>query len=263
MSKIHPTAVVDASVEFGQGVEIGPYAIVGPGVRIGDRSRILAHAVIEQSVTMGANNVVGYGVVIGAPPQDFAHQPEWSSEVRIGDGNTIREYVTVHRATGEGTATVVGDGNFVMCNVHLGHNTVVGDQTIIANGCLLAGHVVVGDRAVLGGGAVFHQFVRIGRGCVVAGGSRFGKDIPPFVMADGRNGTSGINLVGLKRAGVPAETRNELRQVYRELFLGGRNVSEVAAELVAGQWGNEARELIEFVVAAKRRGVCLRRVSKT
>ncbi len=259
MSKIHPTAVVDGDAQIGRDVEIGPFAIVGPDVRIGDRCRILGHAVLEQSVTMGSDNVVGYGAVIGAEPQDFSHQAEWSSGVRIGDGNRIREYATIHRATGDGTLTEIGDENFIMVNVHLGHNVVVGNRTVIANGCLLAGHVIVGDRAVIGGGSVFHQFVRIGRGCVIGGGSRFGKDIPPFVMADGRNATSGINLVGLKRTGVPAETRTELRQVYRELFFTSRNVSEVAAELAEGDWGDEARELIEFVVGAKRRGVCLRR----
>ena len=146
-------------------------------------------------------NFIGYGAVIGATPQDFAFRKTVFSEVRIGDGNTFREYVTIHRGTKEGSATVVGNNCYLMVGTHLGHNVRLGDNVVIANNCLLAGYVEVGDGAVLGGGTVFHQFLRIGPLAMVRGGTRFGKDIPPYVSADGENLLSGVNAIGLRRAG--------------------------------------------------------------
>ncbi|MGC1479322.1 MAG: hypothetical protein WA771_02360 [Chthoniobacterales bacterium] len=133
MTKIHPTAVVDGAAEIGDDVEIGPGVVVGPDVTVGNGCRILAHAVLERWVTLGAENVVGYSAVVGSPPQDLSHEDGWKSEVRIGVGNTLREHVTVHRAAGEGMVTAIGDGNILMTGAHLAHNGVVGNRTIIAN----------------------------------------------------------------------------------------------------------------------------------
>ncbi|MGH8046679.1 MAG: acyl-ACP--UDP-N-acetylglucosamine O-acyltransferase [Chthoniobacterales bacterium] len=254
--KIHPTAIIESGAALGSDVEVGPYAIIGPEAIIGAGCRILSHAVITGRVTLGPRNVVGHGTVIGAPPQDFAHNESMISEVQIGSGNTFREHVTIHRGTKEGTVTIVGDENLVMVGVHFGHNVRVGSHTIIANNCLLAGYVEIGDSAVLGGGTVFHQHIRIGRLAMVRGGTRFGKDIAPFLVADGENIVSGLNAVGLRRAGMSSGTRLELKRLFKQVFRSSLNVSQALAEIDEAQWGPEAREMIAFVREAKR-GVCL------
>ncbi len=259
--KIHPTAIVEDGAVLGADVEIGAYALIGPEAIIGAGCRILSHAVVTSRVTMGAKNIVGHGAVIGAPPQDFAHNESMVSEVRIGSGNTFREHVTIHRGTKEGTATVVGDDNLVMVGAHFGHNSRIGDRTIIANNCLLAGYVEIGDGAVLGGGTAFHQHMRVGRLCMVRGGTRFGKDIAPFLVADGENIVSGLNAVGLRRAGFSSETRLELKRLFKEIFRSGRNVSQALMEIGEAQWGGEAREMIDFIREAKR-GICLAQGSR-
>jgi UDP-N-acetylglucosamine acyltransferase len=257
---IHPTAIIEDGAVLGADVEVGPYALIGPQVVIGDGCQILSHAVLTSRVTLGPKNVVGHGAVIGAAPQDFAHNESIVSEVRIGSGNTIREHVTIHRGTKEGSATVVGDGNLVMAGVHFGHNTKIGSRTIIANNCLLAGYVEIGDAAVLGGGSAFHQHMRIGRLAMVRGGTRFGKDIAPFLLADGENIVSGINAVGLRRAGFSNAARMEIKRLFMQIFRSPLNVSQALAEIDESQCGPEGRELIAFIREAKR-GICLSRAS--
>lgn len=254
--KIHPTAIVEDGAVLGADVEIGPYAIVGSEAIVGPGCRIFSHAVITSRVTLGPNNVIGHGAVIGAPPQDFAHNESMVSEVRIGSGNTFREHVTIHRGTKEGTATFVGNDNLVMVGAHFGHNARVGSRTIIANNCLLAGYVEIGDGAVLGGGSVFHQHMRVGRLAMVRGGTRFGKDIAPFLVADGENIVSGLNAVGLRRAGFSSQTRMELKRLFKQIFRSSLNVSQALSELDESELGPESREMIAFIRDA-RRGICL------
>lgn len=256
MTTIHPTAIVDPAAQLGKGVEVGPGVIIEAGAEIGAGCRIQARAVISGHVRMGVGNTVGYGAVIGGDPQDFDFKPGTQSWVVIGDSNIIREYVTIHRGTKEETVTTVGSNNFLMVGVHMGHNSSVGDRVIIANNCLLAGYVSVQDGAVLGGGSVFHQFIRVGRLCMVRGGERFGKDIPPFLIAYGTNLVSGINAVGLRRGGVSAESRLELKRAFRFLYLEGRNISQALAEAEQQKWGAEAENFFTFVREAKKRGVC-------
>ncbi len=254
--KIHPTAVVEDGAVLGADVEVGPYALIGPEVIIGDGCRIFGHAVLTSRVTMGAKNIVGHGAVIGGAPQDFAHHESVVSEVRIGDGNTFREHVTIHRGTKDGTVTVVGDDNFVMVGAHFGHNVRVGSRTVIANNCALAGYVEVQDGAVLGGGTVFHQHMRVGRLAMVRGGTRFGQDIVPFAMADEDNILAGLNSLGLRRAGMSSDARLELKRIYKVIFRSGMNVSQALATIDEAQWGPEVRELLDFIRHAKR-GICL------
>ncbi len=254
--KIHPTAIVEDGAQVGADVEIGPYALIGPEVVLGEGCVVQAHAVLTSRVTLGQRNFIGYGAIIGAAPQDFAHDPLTASEVRIGDDNRIREYVTIHRGTGEGTATTVGDGNFLMTGAHLGHNVRVGNRTVIVNNCLLGGYVEVGDQAVLGGGTVFHQHMRVGRLAMVRGGTRFGKDIPPFAAADADNVLAGLNAVGLRRAGVSSGSRLELRRLFHLFYVGTLNISQALEAARQQTWGTEAEEFIEFVAAAKKRGTC-------
>jgi UDP-N-acetylglucosamine acyltransferase len=253
--KIHPTALVSPSARLAEDVEVGPYAIIGGDATMGAGCVVQAYAVIEGRVTMGTGNFVGYGAVIGAAPQDFAHHAEISSEVRIGDNNRIREYVTIHRGTKEGSATTVGNGCFLMVGTHLGHNVTIADNVIITNNCLLAGYVDVGEAAVLGGGSVFHQFLRIGRRAMVAGSSSFNKDIPPFVTANFRNLLVGINVIGLRRGGVDAKTRMEIKRAFKLVYRSGLRVREALEEAGKTEWGLETREFFEFIRSSKR-GTC-------
>lgn len=255
---IHPTAVVDPAARLGTGVRLGPYVVIEGPAEVGDGCVLEAHASLVGRVRMGAHNRVGHGAVIGGWPQDLSFDPDTDSGVEIGANNTFREHVTIHRGTAPGSVTRVGDGCFLMAGAHLGHNAAVGDGAILANGVLLGGHVTVGPRAFLGGGSVFHQFVRVGRGVIVQGLSAFSKDIPPWTLAAERNTVAGLNVVGLRRAGVPAAERAELRRAFALLFAGGLNVSQAVARAGEQSWvGEPAREFWEFVNGgSKRRGLC-------
>jgi len=171
--KIHPTAIVSPRARLADDVEVGPGAIIGDQITLGAGCVVGAHAILEGKTTLGERNHIGHGAIIGSPPQDFAFTAAVQSEVRIGHGNTLREYVTIHRGTKEGSSTVVGNDCYLMVGVHLGHNTNLADKVIIANNCLLAGYVEVGEGAVLGGGTVFHQFMRIVSLAMVRVGTRF------------------------------------------------------------------------------------------
>lgn len=253
---IHPTAIIHPDAELGSDVIIGPYAVIeGPAI-IGDGCEIQAHAVIGGHVELGKDNLIGYGAIIGGDPQDFAFQPEVSSTVRIGNGNKIREYSTIHRGTTEGSATVIGDGCFLMAGAHLAHNVVLGNHVIIANNALLGGHVQVGERVFIGGGCVFHQFIRIGRLAICQGASAFSKDIPPFTTAAERNSIAGLNVVGLRRAGFSPAQRAEIKEAFRLLYRSHMNTTQALASVKELQLGAEAREFFDFVAAAKKRGIC-------
>jgi UDP-N-acetylglucosamine acyltransferase len=212
--------------------------------------------VLEGRTTLGAGNFVGYGAIIGATPQDFAFRETVVSEVRIGDGNTFREYVTIHRGTTEGSATIVGNECYLMVGSHLGHNVKLGDKIVIANNCLLAGYVEIGSGAVLGGGTVFHQFLRIGQLAMVRGGTRFGKDIPPYVSADGENLLSGINALGLRRAGFSPEVRTDIKRAFKLVYWSGINVSQALERAKDLIWSGEAKMFFDFIGSSKR-GVCV------
>lgn len=253
---IHPTAIVHPDAELGRDVTIGPGVVIEGAARIGDGCTIQAHAIIGAHVTMGRDNVIGYGAIIGGDPQDFAFKPEVRSEVRIGDGNKIREYCTIHRGTTEGTATVVGDGCFLMAGAHLAHNVRLGNHVILANNALLGGHVAVDDRVFVGGGCVFHQFVRVGRLAICQGLSAFSKDVPPFTIGAERNGVAGLNVVGLRRAGLNATQRSEIKAAFSLIYREGLNKTQALEAARNGSWGAEATAFFEFIAAAKKRGIC-------
>lgn len=253
---IHPTAVIHPQAALGTGVTIGPFAVVEEAARIGDGCVIQAHAVICAGVIMGKDNLIGHGAVLGGEPQDLAFRPEVRSGVRIGDGNRIREYATIHRGTAEGTFTTVGDGCYLMGGTHLAHNVRVGTGVIIANNALLGGHVQVDDRVFIGGGCVFHQHIRIGRLAICQGGSAFSKDIPPFVIAAERNGVAGLNTVGLRRAGLDAAQRAELKRAFDLLYRSGKNTAQALLAAQKTCWNESAGAFWSFVAAAKKRGLC-------
>ena len=253
--KIHPTAIVSPQAQLADDVEIGAYAILGENVKLGAGCVVQAHTVLEGRVTLGARNFVGHGAIIGTTPQDFAYRDSVVSEVRVGDGNTLREYVTIHRGTKEGSATIVGNNCYLMVGSHLGHNVKLGDNVVIANNCLLAGYVEIGSGAVLGGGTVFHQFLRVGSLAMVRGGTRFGKDIPPYVSADGENLLSGINAIGLRRAGFTPEVRQEIKRAFKLLYWSGINISQALERAKESSWSSEAQVFFDFIASSKR-GVC-------
>jgi len=176
--------------------------------------------------------------------------------VEIGHDNVIREYCTIHRASPEGSATKIGDKNFLMAGAHIGHNCLIGNNVIIANNCLLAGHVRVDDGAFLGGGSTFHQFMHTGRLVMVQGSSGFGKDLPPFVIAAERNFVFGVNVVGLRRAGFSAKDRDEIKAAFKLIYLSGLNISQALEKAATTNFGVPAREFLDFVANARKRGIC-------
>lgn len=253
---IHPTAIVDSGAKVGKDVEIGPYSVIGAQTELGQNTIVQSHVVLEGRVTIGANNFIGHGSIIGAPPQDLSFSTERKTSVAIGNDNVLREYCTIHRGTAEGSATKIGDKNFLMVGAHVGHNCEIGNNVIIANNCLLAGYVRVDDAAFLGGGSTFHQFMRVGRLVMVQGSSAFGKDLPPFTLAARRNSIFGLNLVGLKRAGFTAQDREEIKAAFKMLYTSGLNISQVLEKAAGMKLGEPAREFFDFVTEAKKRGIC-------
>jgi UDP-N-acetylglucosamine acyltransferase len=255
-AKIHPTALVDPAAKIGVDVEIESYSVVGPQVTIGEKTIVQSHVVIEGQVTIGSGNLIGHGTVIGAPPQDVSFSPQRKTKVEIGNNNIIREYCTIHRGTAEDSATKIGNRNFLMVGAHIGHNCEIGNNVIIANNCLLAGYVRVDDGAFLGGGSTFHQFMHIGRLVMVQGSSAFGKDIPPFVVAAERNSVFGVNVVGLRRAGFSAKDREEIKAAFKLVYLSGLNISQMIEKAATMKVSAVAREFLDFVANAKKRGIC-------
>jgi UDP-N-acetylglucosamine acyltransferase len=258
--KIHPTALVDPGARIGADVEIGPFSVVGPGAVVGSNAIVQSHVVIEGNVAIGTGNFIGQGAIIGAPPQDFSFSPDRKTKVEIGNDNVIREYCTIHRGSPEGSATKIGDKNFLMAGAHVGHNCEIGNNVVIANNCLLAGHVRVDDQAFLGGGSTFHQHMHIGRLVMVQGSSAFGKDLPPFVIAAERNSVFGINVVGLRRSGFSAKDRDEIKKAFKLLYTSGLNISQALEKAATLDLGAPAREFFDFVAHAKKRGICPYRV---
>jgi len=253
---IHLTAVIGSGAKLGEKVEIGPHTIVGGEVIIGDGTIIGANAIIEGEVVIGRGNRIGHGTIIGGEPQDVSFSPSRRSRVEIGDNNLVREYCTIHRGTIEGSATRIGDENFLMAGVHVGHNCDVGNKTIIANNVLLGGNVTVADWAFLGGGTTFHQNMRVGRLVMVQGSSAFGRDLPPFTLAAEQNAVFGLNIVGLRRAGFSAAQRDEIKRAFKLLYLSGLNTRQALERSREMEWTKLGCEFFDFVEKVGKRGIC-------
>ena len=256
--RIHPTAVVDPRAELDSSVRVGPHATIGPNVAIGAGTEVMASVHIRGRTTIGRDCRIHMGAVVGHEPQDHAFTGGESCTV-VGDRNTIREYVTIHRGTEEGSSTTIGDDNMLMALSHVAHNCRIGNRVVLCNGSLLAGYVEVGDSAVISGNVVVHQFARIGRLAMIGGGSRVARDVPPFMLLEGDSTVRSLNSVGLKRAGLPQETRVAIKAAFRALYRSGgirrdglRRLAEMAASPAAC---SEVRELALFV-RESRRGIC-------
>jgi UDP-N-acetylglucosamine acyltransferase len=249
--EIHPTAIVSPRAHLGRGTRVGPYAVIEEEVRLGPGCEIGAHTVIKKYTTMGRANRVFEHATLGGEPQDVKFTGERSA-LSIGDENLIREYVTIHRASGEGAETSVGSRNFLMIGVHVAHNCEIGDDNIFANGVALAGHIRVEDHAFLSSNVGCHQFTRIGRYAMVGGKSKIVQDVLPFLVTDGNPPrVRGLNTVGLRRAGFSAESRRSLKEAYRLLFRRSLPLERALAEM-DGMEDEHVRHLAGFIRDSRR-----------
>ena len=252
---IHPTAIIDPQAEIDSNVEIGAYVVIEGAVKIKRGTRVMAHAYITGWTEIGADNEIHPGVVLGDAPQDKAYKGQ-ETYLRIGDRNIIREHVQVHRGTAAGSATIIGNENFLMATSHVGHNCALGDNVILANGALLGGHVEVGNNVFLSGNCVVHQFVRIGDYALMRGLSGTSRDVPPYAIIDWQHTVRGVNVVGLKRAGFDDKRIRAIRAAFRILFRKGRNLSLAMKEVEeSGRANRDVLALLEFIKSSKR-GVC-------
>lgn len=229
--KIHPLASIGPDAVLGGDVEIGPFSIVEAGAVLGDRCKLEGHVTVKQGTTLGSDNYVCEGAVLGGLPQ-HVRRPERPGTLVVGAHNMFREYVTLHRALEAGHATTIGDYNLLMINAHVAHDCRLGDRTILANNVMLAGHVTVEDRAYLSGAVGIHQFCRVGTLAMLGGQARIVKDVPPYVTVDGGSSlVVGLNLVGLRRAGFTSTEIAELKAAYRLIYRLQLTWNEVVARL--------------------------------
>ena len=251
---IHPSALVHPSAQVDASAEVGPYAVIEAGAVVGPGCRLAAHAVLKAGAVLGAGVVMDHFAVVGGDPQDLSFDPATRSRVEIGPRSVLREHVTVHRATKPEGATIVGAGNLLMAGSHVAHDCVLGDGVILANGCMLGGHVHVGDQAFISGGVAVHQFCRIGGGSLTSGNAVITEDVPPNGLAYGRNELAGLNLIGLRRRGVPAAAMAELKRAYHAVYKPGQACATLAqAELAGDAYRTpEGRAFLEFFLGGKR-----------
>jgi UDP-N-acetylglucosamine acyltransferase len=254
--KIHRSAIVAPDAKIGTGVTIGPFCIVGKGVRIKDNTHLMSHIVIEET-EIGRNCVVYPFTSIGLPPQDVKYKGE-KTRVKIGDKNIIREYITIHRASVSGDhVTEIGSNNFLMAYVHIAHDCKIGNSVTMANAATLAGHVLIEDFVVIGGLVAVHQFTKIGAYSMIGGFSGVGQDIPPYTTASGsRAKLYGLNVIGLKRHGFDEATIKDLKRAYKVFFRSKLTLKDAISKIKADI--KQTREIKHFVqfLEKNKRGIC-------
>lgn len=251
---IDQRAVIDPSARVAENVQIGPYSIIGPKVEIDAGTWIGPHVVVNGPTRIGRDNRIFQFASIGEIPQDKKYHGE-QSRLEIGDGNTIREYVTINRGTEEGGGlTRIGNDNWFMAYIHIAHDCVVGDHTIFANAASLAGHVQIDDYAILGGFTLVHQFCTIGAHAFCGMGSAISKDVPPFVMVNGNPAhPHGLNNEGLKRREFGKETVKALREAYRIIYRAGLTLEEAKPRLRELAADNpQVKRLAQFIERSRR-----------
>lgn len=248
MPHIHPSAVVSPKAQLADDVVVGPFSYIEDEVVIGPGCKLLSHVTIRGGTTIGKNNTFAQSAIIGGDPQDRRYSGE-KTYLKIGDDNVFREFVTIHRATGEGNSTVIENRNFIMASVHLGHNGHIMNDVTITNSVDIAGHVTIEDRATIGGMTGIHQFARIGKLAMVGGISRIVRDVPPFMIVAGQDQTvHDINAVGLRRMGLDPAGRMALHKACKLLFksqLSLRNALETVAREVPET--EEVKYLVAFL----------------
>jgi UDP-N-acetylglucosamine acyltransferase len=255
--RIHPTAIVDPNAQVHETCEIGPFCIVEKNVKLGPGNKLLSHVVIQNDTTVGKDNTFFPFSVIGGVPQDLKYEGE-NTELLIGDGNTIRESVTLNIGTkGGGGVTKVGNHNLLMAYVHLGHDTIVENNTIIGNSCQIAGHVLIEDYAIIGGVSGVSQFIRVGAHSYIGGFSGVDRDMPRFSLGRGPSPGFeiwGMNLVGLKRRGVSSDTISALQEVNRIFFKDKSTEKEVALKKIEQEVEQfpEVRQFVDFIRGSQK-----------
>jgi UDP-N-acetylglucosamine acyltransferase len=252
MTKIHPTAIVDCKAQIGEDCDIGPYCVIGEHVVIGPGCRLISHVVIDGHTRLGRQNTIYPFASIGLRTQDL----KWKgglTRTEIGDENTVREYVSIHSATGDGEVTVIGSLNTILAGSHIGHNVIMGNKCIVSMAAL-AGHVLMEDSALVGGLAAVHQFCRIGTMAIIGGVSKVIQDVPPYMLVDGNPAeVKALNKVGMDRNGVSEEAQAALKQAHRILFRDGLTIPNALAKVEAEIAGlPEIRHLVNFVRASER-----------
>lgn len=248
------------SAELGDDVHIGPYCVIGPEVRIGDRTVLRSHVIVEGDTWLGADCEVFPFACLGTLPQDKKlTEDQVPGRLRIGDGNKIREHATVHGGTSFGGGlTTVGNNNMLLVGCHIGHDAHVGNGVVFTNGAMAAGHTHIGDGAILGAMTGIHQFARVGELAMIGAGAMVSNDAPPFSMVQGdRARMVGVNTVGLHRRGYSAEQKANIKRVFRLLFWRAGTVQNKLAALRESPFAADeaCRKILDFV-SASRRGIC-------
>lgn len=257
MAKVHPTAIVSKKAELDE-VDIGPYAIIEDGVKIGNCTKVMAHVYIASGTTIGRDCEIHMGAILGHVPQHSEFKGA-KSTLKIGDRNILREYSTVHRGLKEGSSTIIGDDNFFMGFSHVAHDCQVGNKVVICNGVLIAGHVVIEDRVFIGGNAAVHQFVKIGTLVMIGGLTRVVKDVPPYMLVEGSSEVCSLNLVGLKRSDINEAAKAQIKQAYKLLYRSDLNVSQALEAIQkSGDLTDEVKHVVEFIKSSER-GICKHR----
>jgi UDP-N-acetylglucosamine acyltransferase len=246
---------VDTGAVIGPGVDIGDFAVVEQDVVIGAGTRLEPHVYIKRWTTLGENNRISAGTVLGTDPLDRNFSGE-RSYLKIGNDNIIREHYTISRGTAPESETLIGDGNFIMTSGHIAHNCKIGNRTVIASCALVAGYAEVEDDAFISGGVVIHQYSKIGRLAMIAGNTRVNSDVPPFFLyADYNIAAKGLNLVGLKRAGFTAQEIQALKTAYKILYRSGLKLAEALERIENEIPCEHARHLVQFIRSSER-GIC-------
>ncbi len=249
---VHPTAVIDPEADLDEGVKVGPHVVIEGPVKIGANTVIRPSAYLIGPMTIGKNNDIGKGVVIGERPQHLLYkgEPTWTI---IGDGNIFREFVTIHRGHGPDGVTTIGNNNFLMANSHVGHDAKLGNNVIMANSSLIGGHGEVHDRGMLSGLSGVHQFSRVGKVALISGLSCATKDVLPYTVVVGRNGVFGLNQIGMRRAGIPLEKMLVVREAYKILYRSNL-LQRLAVDKLERELGHIdiVAEMLEFIRASKR-----------
>jgi len=249
---IHPSAVISSAAEIHPEADIGPYVVVDGSVQVGARTRVMPHAYLTGWTSIGEDNVIHPGAIIGHEPQDLAFGGA-ESYLRIGNRNVFREHSQVHRGTKPGSETVLGDDNYLMQNAHVAHNCMIGNHVIIAGGALIAGYAHVEDLAFVSGNCVVHQYVRIGRLAIMRGLSRTSRDVPPFCVMDWTHTVRAVNVVGLRRAGMSRERIRAIRDAFQVLFAGPTNLAMAVRRIEAeGPVTEDVSYLLDFIRASTR-----------
>lgn len=253
MTQIHSTAVIHPNAQVGADCRIGPYCVIGEHVVLGERCQLHSHVVIDGHTTLGCDNQIFPFASVGLQTQDL----KWKGGVtrlQIGDRNTFRESVTIHSATSDGDATIVGSDNHILAYSHIAHDCRLGNHIIMSNVGTLAGHVTVGDYAIVGGLAAIHQFCRIGTMSMIGGCSKIVQDVPPYMIVDGNPGeTRTVNKIGIERNGVSEEAQDALRRAFKILFREGLTISNAVVKIEADLPPlPEVKHLLDFARTSER-----------